>query len=140
MRYAILCFLAILIGPAQGSESGYRASALTFKRAFHPKPDFLRVIDGDTIVYRDTHYRLLGLDTPELHIPCERARGLAAKNRLQELLREPPNRVLIKPATHLDKFGRVIAIVRSNNRNVADLLIGEGMAHPYDGGKRAPWC
>ena len=35
-----------------------------------------------------------------------------------------------------DKYGRLIVTVP----NLAEGLIGQGLARPYDGGKRMSWC
>ncbi|MBA3727578.1 MAG: thermonuclease family protein [Armatimonadetes bacterium] len=117
----------------------YSAAHLTFKRAYHCPIDRLRIIDGDTLVCKGKHVRILGLDTPELHIPCEHDRAVAAKNRLSELL-VAPHRVLIREARTLDRYGRALAVVLTDNHDVAPILIGEGLAHPYSGGTRGGWC
>jgi endonuclease YncB( thermonuclease family) len=100
------------------------------------------VVDGDTIKapYGVT-YRLLGYDTPETrHAKCdaERDLGLAAKDRLEELLEQGEVKVL--ESGKEDRYGRSLASVTVNGRDVGDILIREGLARPYEGGKRASWC
>ncbi len=102
----------------------------------------LIVVDGDTIKapYGVT-YRLLGFDTPETRFArcdAERALGLAAKDRLEELLSIGEVKVL--ESGRLDKYGRTLANVTIDGRDVGDILIDEGLARPYDGGHRGSWC
>jgi micrococcal nuclease len=100
------------------------------------------VVDGDTIKapYGVT-YRLLGYDTPETRFAkcdAELELGLAAKHRLEELLARGEVRVL--ESGKEDRYGRSLAAVTVNGRDVGDILIDEGLARPYQGGKRASWC
>jgi len=50
-------------------------------------------------------------------------------------IRQPHNR-----APCLDKYRRTLAHVYVAGSPVADVMIGEGFARAYDGGKRLPWC
>jgi micrococcal nuclease len=100
------------------------------------------VVDGDTIKapYGVT-YRLMGYDTPETRFArcdAERELGFAAKDRLEDLLAQGEVRVL--ESGKIDKYGRTLAEVTVNGRDVGDILIDEGLARPYQGGKRASWC
>jgi micrococcal nuclease len=100
------------------------------------------VVDGDTIKapYGVT-YRLMGYDTPETRFAkcdAERELGLAAKVRLEELLTQGDVKVL--ESGKEDRYGRSLAEVTVNGRDVGTTLIGEGLARPYQGGKRASWC
>src|ERR1700754_2907932 len=92
----------------------------------------LIVVDGDTIKapYGPT-YRILGYDTPETHFAkCdeERALGLKAKARLEELLDHGEVKVLEKGK--LDKYGRTLATVTINGEDLAKVMIREGLARP----------
>lgn len=104
-----------------------------------PQTD-LRVIDGDTIVHRGETVRLRGLDAPEIHGRCERETRLAhqARARLERLL---SGGLVVVPQGR-DRYGRTLAVVRdARGRDVAQILIAEGLARPYDGrGPRAGWC
>lgn len=138
MRLLIFLVTILAAGLASASQP-YGSSPRTFKRGYHPDPSLVRVIDGDTLAVGAKHIRIVGLDAPELHVPCEHDRANAAKVRLQELLHEPGHRVIIREARSLDKYGRVLARVLTDGKDVAQLLVGQGLAHPYDGGKRESW-
>ena len=102
----------------------------------------LVVVDGDTIKapYGPT-YRLLGYDSPETRFArcnAERELGFAAKERLEELLAH--GEVKLLESGRIDKYGRSLATVTINGKNLADLMIGEGLARPYHGERRSGWC
>lgn len=101
-----------------------------------------RPVDGDGGMFRGHRVRLLGFDAPEGWRPegvsaKELAMALAAKARLTELAREGFR-------LHFDgsrcKYGRLLARAETlDGRDVAGIMISEGHARPYDGGKRLPW-
>lgn len=81
------------------------------------------VLDGDTIRVGSDRVRLRGLDAPELSEP----EGQAAKQRLEELLRSGPVRVITRGR---DVYDRLVADVFVNGQNVAEILKSEGLAKP----------
>ena len=114
----------------------------------------LRVIDGDTIdaeidlgfdVKIKKRIRFMGINTPESRTRDleEKARGLAAKDRLKVIL-EGANRIEL--CSHgVGKYGRCLGELHVDKldgkqcltlANVNELLIKEGHAVEYDGGKR----
>lgn len=104
------------------------------------------VIDGDTVdvevdlgfsIVHKIRIRLNGINTPETRTRNkeEKARGLAAKNRLKELVEGKI--VLIKTEkAELEKYGRYLGVLFVEGVNVNQQLITEGHAVSYDGGKR----
>lgn len=115
----------------------------------------IRVIDGDTIAVGKLHYRLVGFDAPEIgraRCPVERALGLAARDRLREIvgngrldLTEVACACAAKTVgTHLCNYGRRCGVLTVAGRDVGAILIREGLAHPYPYDRRrakAPgWC
>lgn len=99
-------------------------------------------IDGDTIKFEESNIRLTGFDTPEImHSKCdfEKNLGLEAKLYLSNLIRESRS-VVINFEQRKDKFGRKLGQLIVDERNVADVLIGAGLARKYSSGKRGSWC
>jgi endonuclease YncB( thermonuclease family) len=99
-------------------------------------------VDGDTIDHGDDRYRLVGFDTPETYRPqcdAERALGLKAKARLTELI-ETAGQIKLVIQPDLDVHDRFLAVGRVAGQDVGTILISEGLARPYDGGKRQSWC
>lgn len=102
----------------------------------------IRVIDGDTIAVAADRIRLVGYDTPEIFSPkCqhELQLGMIAKDRLKELIATAEN-LTISWQPKLDKYGRKLASIFADGKDVADILVNEKLAHRYRGGKRRSWC
>jgi len=99
------------------------------------------VVDGDTFWLKGEKYRAMGYDTPEPTTNIcggERERRLAAQAtaRFMELL----NTTRITLERHgRDKYGRTLAVVRSDGKLVGDILISEGLARRYPDGREF-WC
>ena len=117
-----------------------------------------RVVDGDTIdctidlgfsTWKKIRVRMEGINTPESRTRDkeEKKRGLAAKDRLVEILKCNNNKCVLR-VSGLGKFGRALATVLVDSLsplngedgitsiNVNQLLIEEGHAVAYHGGKR----
>ena len=111
-----------------------------------------RVVDGDTvdvdielgfdIVLTGQRVRIMGIDTPESRTSdeVEKVFGLAAKNRLKELL--GPTAIL-RTQVEKDgddakgKFGRILGdFVAPDGRMVTEVMIEEGHCVPYFGGSK----
>jgi micrococcal nuclease len=100
------------------------------------------VIDGDTIDINGARYRLVGFDTPETYRPkCdyEKALGNQPTARLKQLI---GGIAIIDLAVQpgRDRYGRGLARLFVNDYDVGAILINEGLARPYNGGRRASWC
>jgi micrococcal nuclease len=108
------------------------------------------VIDGDTIevrlmVWLDqeiiTRVRIDGIDTPETRGKCQREKDMAEQARLltEQLLADSD--VVLHDIQH-DKYGgRVRArVVTRSGQDVGQNLIDAGLARPYRGTARQPWC
>ena len=113
-----------------------------------------RVVDGDTVdAYIDLGFdvsvkkriRFMGINTPESRTRDleEKARGLAAKDRVKQLL-EGCNTIQLK-SHGVGKYGRCLGelfvdIVDGKEcltlESINELLIKEGHAVEYHGGKR----
>ena len=103
----------------------------------------IQVKDGDTIVARvdlGFHvdivltFRLLGINTPELHGTSAPA-GLAAKAWLVSQIEN--KRVQIETVRDTtEKYGRYLARIILEGKDMNQALVEAGHAVPYDGGKR----
>lgn len=111
----------------------------------------LKIVDGDTvdvdidlgfgIWLRNERVRIMGIDTPESRTSdsVEKVFGLAAKNRLKELLGKT---AILQTQVSKDgedlkgKFGRILGDFVSGNTTVAKVLIEEGYCVPYFGGSK----
>lgn len=121
------------------------------------KPDAIGIVDGDTITVRGLlrHVRLLGFDTPEIGFEarCAAERALADKatQRLGQIVAGGGLDLRIVPCkcppetigTLACNRGRYCAFLFAKGRDVAAIMIGEGLARPGPR-KRLPhqmsWC
>jgi endonuclease YncB( thermonuclease family) len=108
------------------------------------------IYDGDNLRVQSTTprqtYRLVGLNAPEIRAACpqERALAIRARDRLRQLTKLPTAH-LQEVLCYGSNFGRRCAVITVNGKNVADTLVGEGLAEPYWCGssgcpKRKDWC
>jgi endonuclease YncB( thermonuclease family) len=86
----------------------------------------IRLIDGDTFAVGSERFRIRGINAPE----TTEAGGFSASQRLDLLLHEGP--VLVIPYGQ-DTYGRTLAEVYVNNRNVAEVMKEEGHDKPQRG-------
>ena len=119
--------------------------------SFEYNATLVKVLDGDTIdAYIDLGFdlkikkriRYMGIDTWESRTRDleEKKKGLAAKARNKELLQGGTFKVV---SHGTGKFGRVLgevfvenSIVDGGLQSVNQILIDEGHAYEYDGGKK----
>jgi endonuclease YncB( thermonuclease family) len=117
----------------------------------------IQVIDADTITAGGKTVGLVGFDTPEadMYANCESERSLAAKAalKLRQLVAgggldlalvqcSCPAGTEGTPACNSE---RACGVLKAAGRDVADVLIADGLARPYlcsgDGcPRREPWC
>ena len=89
------------------------------------------VQDGDSFVKDGLHYRLWGIDSPELKQTCDgKPVGEMAKRRLIELLQ---GRVDCQ-SKGTDRFGRTLAVCINHDLKISinQTLVAEGLAFNYD--------
>ena len=112
----------------------------------------VKVIDGDTvdvdidlgfgIILSDERVRIMGIDTPESRTrnKVEKTFGLAAKDRLKELLGETTvlqTQINKNGEDMKGKFGRILGdFVSNDQRMITDILVEEGHAVAYFGGSK----
>lgn len=99
------------------------------------------VVDGDTFWMDGVKIRIADIDAPETHPPrcaSEKELGFAAAGRLRELLNSGPV-TLTNIDRDEDRYGRKLRNVQVNGSDVGAVLVGEGLARWYAGGRR-PWC
>lgn len=114
----------------------------------NPQVRLVSVHDGDTITVDIVNWppiighhipiRVKGLDTPEMNDKSERVRILAvrAKDFLNTNIAK--SRLEIRNLER-DKYFRISADVYADGVNVGQLLLKNGHAKPYDGGKKPVW-
>ncbi len=111
---------------------------------------WIRCYDGDTCTFtlpgvhpffgEKISVRIRGIDTPEIRGKCaaEKTKAKAARDFLRNLLRNA-SRIDLVDAKR-GKYFRIVAIARADGRDVAPLMIEEGLGRSYQGGRRTGWC
>tara|TARA_Y100000114_G_scaffold89566_1_gene83132 strand:- start:335 stop:679 length:345 start_codon:yes stop_codon:yes gene_type:complete len=105
-----------------------------------------RVVDGDTIdanidlgfdTWKKTRIRLVGINAAESRTRDleEKARGLAAKAFVKDILLKHSNKFILH-SQGVGKYGRCLGEIFLGDTNLNELLITEGHAVEYYGGKR----
>lgn len=99
------------------------------------------VVDGDTIWIQGEKIRIADIDAPETHdYRCseEKALGDRATQRLIELVNS--GSITMEAINRdEDRYGRKLRVVLVDGASVGEVLVSEGLARPYDGGRK-PWC
>ena len=108
----------------------------------------VRVVDGDTVdamidlgmtVWIKKRIRFHGVDTWESRTrnKAEKKKGLKAKARTKELLNDDGGKFRVK-SMGIGKYGRVLGVlqVECHEKPVNQMLIYEGHAYTYHGGKK----
>ena len=99
------------------------------------------VIDGDTIRYGGIKIRLEDIDAPEVFSPrcaSEARLGQRAAERLLHLMNSGPFQ-LVSGERDEDRYGRKLRTIERGGRSVGDVLVAEGLARRWEGGRRS-WC
>ena len=114
------------------------------------RAELIKVVDGDTVDVdidlgfgvwlKNERVRIMGIDTPESRTSdkVEKLFGLAAKNRVKEMLEK---NVVLKTFAAKDgedmkgKFGRILGdfFIESEGKLLTEVMIEEGHAVPYHG-------
>ncbi|WP_332873849.1 thermonuclease family protein [Aurantimonas marina] len=143
------CIAALLAlgGATSAAETG---DAYLRKIAGPVEARVIKVRDGDTIMVeafiwpmQSVHVavRLRGIDAPEHRGGCaaEKAAAQMATDRLKQLV--GGGNVTLTGVSGDKYFGRVLAsLSTSDDIDVADRLLREGLVVRYEGGKRRDWC
>ena len=122
---------------------------------YHYNATLVRVVDGDTVdamidlgfdIKVKKRIRLAGINAPESRTrnKVEKKLGLAAKERLIELMEGAAN-VFELESKEIGKYGRILGVIYINKLSgkdtitqacINEMLVSEGHATEYDGGKR----
>ena len=106
------------------------------------EPAEIRVWDGDSIRLGTTRQseavRIFNIDAPEIEGQCAYETDLALQSKigLAELLKGQRIEILHQGT---DRYGRTLAAIRVEGRDVGDILVSEGLARTW-AGRREPWC
>lgn len=136
---ALAIALTVAAGPATGEVIAGPVAA-----------DVIRVIDGDTLALRakvwigievTVNARIRGIDAPELRGRCDREKAMAAAARMHLAGVVGAGPVRLRRIENDKYAGRILAdIVTDDGTDLREAMLRSGLARPYDGDGRDPWC
>ena len=101
-----------------------------------------RVIDGYTLEDMGADITTGSrIDTPETgsRARCQAERDLGNRATQQARTLISSGDVELRPTGRIDRYGRAIAFVLIDGRDLGETLIANGLARPWRG-RREPWC
>ncbi|WP_258159204.1 thermonuclease family protein [Rhizobium sp. TH2] len=107
--------------------------------------ELISVIDGDTLLVNARPWpqhsiavlvRIRGIDAPEMKSKCKGARR-AAERAKQALSHLATGRIRLTNISGDKYFGRIVAdVTAEGDTDIGAAMIGSGLAHIYDGGRK----
>ena len=100
------------------------------------------VVDGDTIHFQGETIRIEDFNAPETHDPkCAREATLGhrATERLLGELNSGSFTVIYTGGRDEDVYGRKLRRIERNGQSIGHALVGDGLAHWWQGSKQS-WC
>lgn len=135
---------AALLGASSAAPGAHAEPTQLAKVETPRETPRLRIIDGDTLedMREDVTYRVVNIDTPETggraRCEAERALGAEATARARALV-DHARHIEFRATGRIDRYGRTIAFVVLDGRDLGESLIAEGFARRWRG-RREPWC
>jgi endonuclease YncB( thermonuclease family) len=118
-----------------------------------PNNSIKSIYDGDTITLKCMRdfkchknalkVRIMGVDTPEIKGKCRKEKVLArkAKQFTVAFVRTSGEIVLsYDEYNKYDRYGRLLAYLSVDGKDLSESLIENKLGRRYDGGKRRGWC
>lgn len=93
-----------------------------------------KIIDGDSFEIGSVGVRLFGVDAPEGRQPCTRSNGSSwscGEAAADELRRLVGSREVACVRRDTDDYGRIVAVCRSGNADLAAAMVRAGLAVAY---------
>lgn len=134
----------VFVGTAHAAKSNFGSIAVKFMRCYDGDTCTFNVPSWPPIIGKKISVRILGIDTPEIRGKCAREKILAVKAR--DIVRvilgtaATEGREIELRNIRRGKYFRILADVYVEDMSIAKILIYQGLARVYDGGKRKSWC
>lgn len=144
LMFGLVLIVGLAVLPTLPAARGEPSGATSEGAGAHPQAQRIRVIDGGTLEDKvaDITYRIVNIDTPETgpraRCAAERELGNQARRQARALI-SAANDVGLRPTGRIDRYGRTIAFVLIDGRDLGETLIADGLARPWRG-RREPWC
>jgi micrococcal nuclease len=99
-----------------------------------------RAVDGDTLDCQGRRVRLANIDAPEIQGRCAAEIQMAERAKLAALIAVAASPAHVVPERGTDRYGRLLARVAIDGKDLGETLIAQGLARHYAGGARRGWC
>lgn len=131
MKKNLILAMVLVLAMAWTSEGAEPRSFPATIISVHDGDTCRAVVDLGFGITITESFRLVGVDAPELPTKA----GVTTGDKLRERI-NLKNVEIIVPGR--EKYGRWLAVVMLSGENINEWLVKEGLAKPYDGGKRTP--
>ncbi|GAB3476061.1 thermonuclease family protein [Marinomonas epiphytica] len=135
-------FRLLLLTLVLFSGQGYSQTILVDRIISVYDADTFRVdiLNWPDIIGKNMSIRVNGVDAAEIRGKCEGEKQLARQARdFTKHMLETADSIELRDIQR-GKYFRIIADVYADGVSLSDSLIETGLARPYRGGKRQPWC
>ena len=118
----------------------WHTTVVRLDRVYDGDTFFARVSGHDPIDKRPIGVRLRGVDAPEMKSkkPSVKKKAEKARDFLEAELKKA-RRIHLYNVNMNDKYGRMLATVFCDRRDLAKMLLENRLARRYDGGKKKQW-
>jgi micrococcal nuclease len=142
----IFCQLVLSVtlavsAPALAADKSYGNAVISEVTAIYDGDTITVNIKGwPAIIGERISVRIAHIDTPEMKGQCqaEKDKARLAKQLVVTTLREA-KRIELRDIRR-DKYFRILADVYADGKSVAEALVKQGLARPYEGEHKAGWC
>lgn len=112
----------------------------------------LNVIDGDTVkieapflpnpLKKEISLRIIGVDTPEKSFRAHCSIESNLSDKATEFTKQAISKAKVKKIIIIseDKYFRLLGDIKLDGKYLSKMLIQNGFAYLYDGGKKKSWC
>ena len=133
--------LALLFSILNSPTHAYDFPHVTYRTCYDGDTCRFDIPNDHPLLGENIPVRFAGIDAPELQAKCDLEKQLAVKARdLVQTTLEKAHSITLKNAKR-GKYFRIVASVEADGVNVSEVLLQEGLAVVYDGGKKSKdWC
>lgn len=135
-----LLVLACFAGTKARKPEGYGDAIVTEVTSIYDGDTFRCNIKGyPPIIGENMPVRIKGIDTPELRDKRKDVKELAYKAKDFTVRKLRTAKVIKLKDMERGKYFRIVAVVEIDGKSLAEQLLANGLAKPYNGGKRPSW-
>lgn len=126
--------------PARDPKCIWHSEVIAVERVYDGDTFFAHVKGHKPLDGKAVGVRLRGIDTPEIkdRRPAVKKKAEAARAYLEAELRQA-KKIHLYNVSMNDKYGRMLATVFCDRKDVARRMLKKRLAKPYDGGTKKAW-